>query len=81
MGNVEGALGTDARPVDPIGGLEPGDGACAITIAIGIVVGLCDGEGLSDFWGACDEEGGIAIIDVGNGERVVTVSSKPSPSV
>ena len=70
IGNLEGVLGAGAGPVDAVLGLEPGDGARATAIAIWVLAGLCNGEGLADFRAALDEEGGITIIDIRDGERL-----------
>ena len=68
VGNGEGGVGAKERPVDAVAGLEPGEGGCPIPI--GISDGLRDGEGLTDCWSALNQEGSVAVIDVGNGARL-----------
>ena len=48
--------------------MEPGDGGGAVTIRV--VCGACDGECLPNGWSALDQEGGITVIDEGDGERI-----------
>ena len=68
MVNREGVVGAGEKPDDAVCGLKPGDRGCGITIEI--IDRSADGEGLSNFWSALDHEGGIPVIDVGDGAGI-----------
>ena len=60
----------DFPPVRAIQRGLPGDLKCTITIAVWIVCRAADGDDFADCGGALDEEVGVAVVDVWNGQVI-----------